>query len=214
MNTLAAIITTDRDKELYKNLHSALEHNLSAADEILVVTRKTDVATIDFWRFRAKVVTVPHYEIGDRHNWEYLTLKRNIAIKYAQDNHCDLWFVDSDVVPNMDILSIMKKSSADIVIAPYKPKWYHMACVGIITNNTPQITLVENLFPVEYHKCHIGGFGCTLIKNRALDVRAEYKSIDGGIRQVYGEDIGYFVKCYELGLSCEYVTVVQRHLCE
>ena len=65
----------------------------------MIVTRESDTKTVNFWKNKAIVKTVPHYEIKDRHNCEKIAEKRTIVVDYAKRKYDAIWFVDSDIIP-------------------------------------------------------------------------------------------------------------------
>jgi hypothetical protein len=211
---LTAIITIDRDAHLAKYLYASLLDNF--ANNILVITRESDKKTIDFWKNRAIVHTIPHYIISSRHNFDKLIEKRRLAMAYAKNNYYDaLWFVDSDILPTPGVLWHLAQTNKDICIAPCRAKWAHAPVIGIKHNNTIKLHTINWIDRLkERRECIIGGFGCTLIKRSAFDVKIEYQKLDDGMLSVFGEDIGFFLNCVQHHIKIEYLTnMIQPHLC-
>lgn len=207
---LTAIVCIDRDSDMCSKLYESLL--LNNAKDIIIVTRDSDIRIINFWKKYAIVKTIPHYEIVQRHNMTKIAEKRTIIMDYANKNNYDaIWFVDSDILPTKDVLKEMMKSNKDICIAPYRVKWNNKASVGVESNIAPyfKIHIIDN--EKENAACVIGGFGCTLIKKSAFGQKIEYKRINDSSIFVEGEDIGFFLNCYNAGLKCEYIPWEQPH---
>ena len=83
-NVLTGIVCIDRDADLSRPLYVALLEN--NVNDIMVVTRETDKHTIQFWKDKATVVTIPHYELNGRHNFDKIAQKRQLVINYAKKN--------------------------------------------------------------------------------------------------------------------------------
>ena len=218
-SVLTSVVSIDRDIDLASKLHKALIKN--RCKNILIVTRESDINTIDFWKSRAKIITVPHYDIVSRHNFDKLVLKRQIVLDYAKNNHYDaLWFVDSDIIPKPKTL-INLKTKKDICLAPYQPKWGEGSLVGIKIDSYPYVNIhkiTSEDKKVPRKSCIVGGFGCTLIMKSCFDVKIEYQmypdSTDWKGCKIEGEDVGFFLNCYKAGLTCEYLTRwEQPHYC-
>ncbi len=203
---LTGIVCIDRDSDLSQNLYDALlENNVS---DVMVVTRETDTNIIDFWKGKAFVVTVPHYEINERHNIDKIAEKRQMIIDYAKKRYDAVWFIDSDVIPTKGILNELVKTNKDVCVAPYRVKWAGVPCIGISSNEYPYVKLhkINADDRKEYRKPFIiGGFGCTLIKKSTFDVKVENKEISNSNLRIEGEDIGFFINCYNSALKCEYL---------
>lgn len=216
-NILVGIVCIDRDIDLANMLYYGIKKN-NVKDNIIIVTRVSDVKTINFWHDKAIIITIPHYDIIKRHNYDKIAYKRQIIVDYAKNKKYDaIWFIDSDVIPTPNVLQELAKTEKDICIAPYKIKWNDMPCVGIYSDIEPYIKIhiideEEIKSNIKRKPCIIGGFGCTLIKNTSYNVKIEYKMIENSERQVYGEDIGFFLNCYNEGLECEYLpNMIQPH---
>jgi GT2 family glycosyltransferase len=174
----------------------------------MIVTRETDKKTIDFWKNKAMLVTVPHYEINGRHNMDKIAEKRQLIIDYAKKKYDAIWFVDSDVIPTKGILNELMKTNKDICLAPYKVKWFGSPCIGISSNEYPYVKLhkIDEEDKKENRKPFIiGGFACTLIKKSTFDIKVETKEITNSEIYVKGEDVGFFINCNNAGLKCEYL---------
>ena len=205
-NVLTGIVCIDRDADLSRPLYFALLDN--NVNDIMVVTRETDKRTIQFWKDKATVVTIPHYEVNGRHNFDKIAQKRQLVINYAKKKYDAIWFVDSDVIPSKGILNELIKTNKDVCLAPYRVKWFGAPCIGISSNEYPYVKLheIDDEDKKEYRKPFIiGGFGCTLIKKTTFDVKVESKEISNSNMGVYGEDVGFFINCYNAGLKCEYL---------
>lgn len=212
---LIGIVTIDRDADLAPQLYSALIEN--GSKDILVITRDSDYQTINFWKNKATVKTIPHYDIFERHNMNKIAKKRSMVTKYAKKNKYDaIWFVDSDIIPLKGTLSELAKTTKDICIAPYKMKWTGCACVGIESDKYPYVMIhkiSDSDKSVIRKPCIIGVFGCTYMKSNTFDIKIEYKKLQKGNISVSGEDIGFFINCNKAGIKCEYLTnCEQPHL--
>jgi hypothetical protein len=208
LRVLTGVVCTDRDIDLAPQLYKSLRENISHL--IMIVTRETDTRQQEFWRDKAAIKTIPHYEIHNRHNMAKIAEKRTIIVDYAQDNDFDaVWFVDSDILPTKGILSALMSTDKDICVAPYEVPWCSYPCVGIASEEPPFVKLhyitLEEIFE-ERKPCVVGGFGCTLIKSSTFDQAIEYGKIGNKDFYVEGEDIGFFMNCYRHGLTCEYLT--------
>ncbi len=213
-NVLTGIVCIDRDADLSRPLYFALLEN--NVNDIMVVTRETDKHTIQFWKDKATVVTIPHYEINGRHNMDKIAQKRQLVINYAKKKYDAIWFVDSDLIPSKGILNELIKTNKDVCLAPYRVKWVGSPCIGIRSNEYPYVKLhVITDEDKNYDRLPfiIGGFACTLIKKSTFDIKVEHKEIEKEIPDsppatmfvVEGEDIGFFMNCYKAGLKCEYL---------
>jgi hypothetical protein len=204
---LTGIVCIDRDFDLSQKLYDALiENNVK---DIMIVTRESDENTIQFWKNKAKTVTVPHYEINGRHNMDKISEKRQIIVNYAKQRYDAVWFVDSDVIPRKGILDELIKTNKDVCLAPCRVKWVGCPCIGISSNTFPYVKIhkIDDLDKKEDRKPFIiGGFACTLIKKSTFDIKIEDKGITHNGFTVSGEDIGFFINCYNAGLTCEYLT--------
>ncbi len=204
---LTGIVCIDRDSDLSQKLYDALTAN--DVRDIMVVTRETDENIIEFWKNKAMlVVTVPHYEINERHNMDKIAEKRQLIINYAKKKYDAIWFIDSDVIPTKGILNELIKTNKDVCLAPYRLKWFGAPCIGISSNEYPYVKLhvIDDEDKKEYRKPFlIGGFACTLIKKSTFDVKVESKEISNSNFMVEGEDVGFFINCYNAGLKCEYL---------
>jgi len=214
---LTGIVCTDRDVNLAPKLLSGILKNTQ--EEIIVVTRETDVQTQIFWENKAKIVTIPHYDIEQRHNIQKIAEKRTIIVDYAKTHGYDaVWFVDSDVIPTKGVLDQLKNTQKDICVAPYKVRWIDKICVGVYHSESEQFKIRILSFEdtiVKRRDCVIGGFGCTLIKSSTFDQNIEIGSICIEGFGVEGEDIGFFLNCFNAGLKCEYLTRwEQPHYCD
>jgi GT2 family glycosyltransferase len=187
-------------------MYDALNEN--NVKDIMIVTRETDKKTIDFWKNKAMLVTVPHYEINGRHNMDKIAEKRQLIIDYAKKKYDAIWFVDSDVIPTKGILNELMKTNKDICLAPYRVKWFGSPCIGISSNEYPYVKLhkIDEEDKKENRKPFIiGGFACTLIKKSTFDIKVETKEITNSEIYVKGEDVGFFINCNNAGLKCEYL---------
>lgn len=212
---LTGIVCTTRDIELAPKLYNALLSN--TVGDIMVVTRETDHETIQFWKDKAIVKTVPHYTIEGRHNIEQIAMKRTIIMNHAQTfNYDAVWFVDSDVIPTSGVLQELEKTKADVCIAPYKIKWLGSPCVGIYSVNPPHVSIHKiGLFDTLFARkpCIIAGFGCTFVKRTAFSQKIQCGVIEDANRKVLGEDVGFFMNCYKAGLTVEYLPRwIQNHV--
>jgi len=204
---LTAVVTIDRDVDIAPQLYSALIEN--GSKDIIIVTRVMDRLTQDFWSNKAHVITVSNYNILERHNIEHIAKKRSIITRFAKNKYDAIWFVDSDVIPKKGTLNKLKKTKKDICIAPYRVKWTNYACVGLVSTKPPyfKIHKITNKDKLRARKpCIIGGFGCTLIKASAFDIKIDYGELQNNKTKVSGEDIGFFLNCCKAGLQCEYLT--------
>jgi len=203
---LTGILYIDRDSDLSQKMYDALNEN--NVKDIMIVTRETDKKTIDFWKNKAMLVTVPHYEINGRHNMDKIAEKRQLIIDYAKKKYDAIWFVDSDVIPTKGILNELMKTNKDICLAPYRVKWFGSPCIGISSNEYPYVKLhkIDEEDKKENRKPFIiGGFACTLIKKSTFDIKVETKEITNSEIYVKGEDVGFFINCNNAGLKCEYL---------
>lgn len=203
---LTGIVCIDRDSDLSQKLYDALIEN--NVNDIMVVTRETDTNIINFWKNKATVVTVPHYDINGRHNMDKIAKKRQLITNYAKKKYDAVWFVDSDVIPTKGILNELVRTNKDICLAPCRVKWFGAPCIGISSNEYPYVKLhkIDDEDRKEYRKPFIiGGFACTLIKKTTFDIKIENKEISDSNFMVEGEDIGFYINCYNAGLKCEYL---------
>ena len=206
---LTAIVTIDRDIDLAPSLYIALLNN--KVKDILVVTRDSDTETVNYWQNKATVFIINHYEINARHNMEALAKERQMVMDYAKQNNYDyIWFVDSDVIPIKGTLRELLKTKKDICISPYRTKWTGYPAVGIYSGGIK----LHKVIPTNKKRqsCIIGGFGCTLLYKTTFNIKIEYLKLETEQGWVEGEDIGFFMACYNNGLSCEYLPyLVQPH---
>jgi len=203
---LTGIVCIDRDSDLSQKMYDALTEN--NVNDIMIVTRETDKNSINFWKNKARIVIVPHYEITGRHNIDKIAEKRQLIINYAKKKYDAVWFIDSDIIPTKGILDKLIKTKKDVCFAPYRVKWYGSSCIGISSNEYPYVKLhkIDDEDKKEYRKPFIiGGFGCTLIKKSTFDIKIENKELFNTKMGVEGEDIGFFINCYNAGLKCEYL---------
>lgn len=203
---LTGILYIDRDYDLSQKMYDALNEN--NVKDIMIVTRETDKKIINFWKNKAMLVTVPHYEINGRHNIDKIGQKRQLIIDYAKKKYDAIWFIDSDVIPTKGILNELIKTKKDVCLAPCRVKWFGAPCIGISSNEYPYVKLhkIDEEDKKENRKPFIiGGFACTLIKKSAFDIKVETKEITNSEIYVKGEDIGFFINCNNAGLKCEYL---------
>ena len=142
---------------------------------------------------------VPDYEIEERHNMSEMAKQRAMIFDHAwQCNYDAVWFVDTDILPEDDILDAMLNCVGSVVAAPYRVKWLQ----GVPTILLKKHGMVEPLrcsviknfnLPID---CFIAGFGCTLVRRTAFNVRIENKSIIiNDDTEVHGDDVGFFLNC-------------------
>ena len=79
---LTGIVCIDRDSDLSQKIYDALKEN--NVKDIMIVTRETDKNIINFWKNKAMIVTIPHYEIDGRHNMDKIAEKRQLVINYEK----------------------------------------------------------------------------------------------------------------------------------
>jgi len=194
----------------------SIKHLLKDGTDLLIVCRESDSKCIKQWsNVHPSVIikTVPHYDITGRHNYDALVKKRNIARQYAVDNNYDyLFFIDSDIIINKDTFNMLVKgcNNADVCLVPYHVKWYGNIAVGVVDSNTESGFNIKEIKhdpsqQVEYDVCAIGGMGCTLLNKKAMMMPFEYKQLHGENRNVFGEDIGYFVNAHKNGIVVKYL---------
>jgi hypothetical protein len=200
---LNAIITIDRDAYAIDDLYKTI-----ANTDILIVCRISDKETIKKWsKYNVLIKAVPHYDIIDRHNFDMITLKRNIAREYAINNNYDyLFFIDSDILINKNTLEILLNANCDICIIPYEVKWLGYTAVGIFSDKFEIKKIEYNDNKVTYEDCVIGGFGCTLLNKEAMKIEIKFNALENNKYIIYGEDIGYFMEAFNKKLNIKYVT--------
>jgi hypothetical protein len=212
-NVLISVVTIDRDADLIMQVSQPITKLMSKGADLLVVCRESDIQCRELWNnVGAHIVTVPDYSINGRHNYQAIANKRNIAKQYAKDYSYDyLFFIDSDIVIRDNTLDILLDGNADVCMVPYEVKWLGYPAVGVkdgakykiqpVTSGMlgmPGIPgILEILGIVSYGQCAIGGMGCTLIKYTVYDIPFEYRKIEGFDRDVYGEDIGFFMNAFD-----------------
>jgi hypothetical protein len=219
---LIAILCIDRDAKYISKQIARLE-NISA--DILIVTRDSDIKTISQWSKVNKVnnvviKTIPHYVIRDRHNFDKIVEKRNLAIQYAIDNMYDaLLFLDSDVVITSHIFDLLRTGLTyyDICLAPYVIKWLNYPALGFIENNEFIMKRVCRWYEGlrTYRRCAIGTLGCTMISRRVFtNIKTEYKRLTNKYNKatVSGEDVGFFINALHEGYKTAYITQEVSHL--
>lgn len=187
---LTAIITIDRDASFAPKLRASL------SDPILVVTRSSDTQCIAFWKKHlAIVLTVPNYDISPdrRHNFPPMAAKRTLALTTAKKLKYDyVLFVDADVVPpeQVDIKNYchmwIKTLDCDVVGVPYSIRWATdgKKLCGLFdgTSRKFQLFCCDDLKHPK--QCSHLGFGCTMLKHTAFDVKIEHLQIlDGEINK-------------------------------
>ena len=124
LKIIVGIVTIDRDSYLSKKLYNSILRNFNYKPYIIVVTRETDIKTINFWKDKSILITIPHYNIEKRHNYERISYKRSICMNIAKKNNFDaIWFLDSDIIPNSNTLKLLASTKKDICCALYKVKW-------------------------------------------------------------------------------------------
>ena len=229
MRCLLAILAIDRDADLAPLLINACLDSIECAKEvqvdILVITRETDILTRVAWSHVATVLCVPHYDIHARHAIQHVAAARNTALQMAHE-YAAVWFVDTDVLPHSNTLSLLWKSEFAVVGAPYRVRWCGFPAVGIIhdTVQSPlpthcnsadegQITLngiASRLRIVDATKTnghvHAMGFGCTLIRKEAFHISCDALTVFVGDlnsehRYFAGEDVGFFFRAFQQGLK-------------
>jgi len=183
---LTVIPSIDRD------IHLAHEVSSRIQGDILVVTRETDVKTIDFWKSRATVITVPHYEIHRRHNLERLAEKMNIAVEYFKlSNHDTMMIVESDILLNPD--TVTKHQAAlkthDVVLSYYDVPW---AGKPVICSSFLGVPYMTSKVPAGGSTVYGSGTGACSIKRKVLE-RVPFTVKD--VFNIKGQDVGFFLGC-------------------
>ena len=193
---LIAIPTIDRDIDISMKIYNNLITSLSCYTNynIIVVTRETDIQTINFWKNKATIITVEHYEILKRHNYHNIKKKYNIMREYCiQNNYDALFILESDILLNVDSI---KKHLINIKNNHVTLSYFNVPWCGY-----PYITVVEDLFPKDTDARDSNnililghGTGAIMIRKEVLE-NIEFKiMIYNGIK---GQDIGFFKQCYE-----------------
>lgn len=217
MKTLAiGILCIDRDYDLLDELFQSIVESCKYADVIpifIVTCRSTDVNCVKFWKskelieFKCHINIMPEYSITGRHNYEKIAECRNIIINKCIELKNDLLFIDSDIIINTNTIKLLINSHTDVTGSLYIIPWSGKFSIGIIKRGNFYLKHVSDIDDILYYNCNIIGFGCTLIKEKSL-----FECVIGNIRvgrQSYvGEDIGFFIECYEKNISVSYISSV------
>lgn len=211
---LIAIVTIDRDAYAIPQIYDSLKNELNSNTDLLIICRESDKQTIEKWTKIDGVIirTVPHYEIKGRHNYEAIALKRNIAREYAISNNYDyLLFIDSDVIIQRSTIHKLIYANVDICLVPYGVKWLNnMPAIGVRNSSDPsgysiKMITADSESDEFYENCAIGGMGCTLLNKKAMKIPFKYGELKNNERNVFGEDIGYFMAANDANLEIKYL---------
>lgn len=214
----------DRDHIYIDNLYKSIIDNIKLSNIpryiIFIVTRDKDKKTIEKWsKFdMVKIMTVQHYEIKNRHNYEMIAYKRNIIRLYALINKYDyLWFIDSDIKVESNYLNILlnglKSMNAYMSYIPYNVKWLNFPAIANIMETTIDIIPLNknNKDNNDYKQCDIVGFGMTLLHKSLFIYNIEVfrKEINNILFE--GEDFGFCITLYDNHLKVVYKTNLIAH---
>ena len=192
--------------ERVSTLDNCLKHitkaiNNNSQINILGIIRKKDKLCEEIFKtYCAKILYVDNYIFNakDRHNFDGIAEKRTNVLQYAKQNkYSILIFVDADIYISHYTLKWLiygiKLLKADIICIPYKIRW--------AKNNDPVLGYIEpveitkvkySIFP--YHKCVIGGMGCTGINLNSNKIPNKFNVKE--LLNIKGEDIGFFFDAF------------------
>lgn len=192
--------------ERVSTLDNCLKHITKAVNNnsqinILGIIRKKDKLCEEiFEKYCAKILYVDNYTFNTqyRHNIDGIAEKRTKVLQYAKQNkYSILIFVDADIYISHYTLKWLiygiRLYNADIICIPYKIRWAE--------NNIPVLGYIEpveiskvkySIFP--YHKCAIGGMGCTGINLNSNKIPNEFNIKE--LLNIKGEDIGFFFEAF------------------
>lgn len=192
--------------ERVSTLDNCLKCSVKSVDSnshinILGIIRKKDKLCEElFLKYNAKILYVNNYTFNknNRHNFDGIAEKRTKALKYAKENkYSILIFVDADIyISNYTLKWIIygiQLLNADIICVPYNIRWAN--------NNDPVLGYIEpveitkvkySIFP--YHKCAIGGMGCTGINLNSNKIPNKFNIKE--LLNIKGEDIGFFFDAF------------------
>ena len=202
MKALICIPCIDRDHDIQSNVYQSIHCPIEFS--ILVALRKRDVKCYEFWKDKAAIITLPDYEIAERHNWEMMCHTFNILKMCFDMSDFDVMtIVESDIILNKDTLSKHYRSvhQYDVVLSYYDVPW---AGEPVIVKGDFPFTFVSKTVKEPGERVLGSGTGCTTLKRGN---RASFQL--GEVHGIEGQDVGFFIDCYKKGHS---VFMVNDHL--
>ncbi len=125
--------------------------------------------------------------------------RRQKVLAGAVDYYPWVFFLDSDIYLKSDSLSKVLEVPENIVVIPYKPRWYNTPCVGVKIKGKHKLlgNLPLNTTDFQYFPIASAGLGATLIRKKAFNIPFEVKQV----RMIKGEDIGFFCNAEKMGIQ-------------
>lgn len=198
-NVLIGIPTIDRDinkaVNMYETLLKSIEKTNNYHIDIVVITRESDIHSIDFWKNKCRIITVPHYEITGRHNLKKLTDIFNTLAEHSKIYDA-LIIIESDVYVKDDTISSLL----------YYLKYNHITfCYGNIpwNNDEPYVIIPTFLQPMPINPkkknkqyIHtIGSWtGCVAIRSEVFtSCNFKVDTFNG----INGQDVGFYKEAFK-----------------
>lgn len=180
---------------MYKSLINSI-NNLNESSyviDLLVITRKSDIKIINFWKNKASIITVPNYIIKERHNFKNLTKKFNELINQSK-NYDTLIIIESDVY--------VKKNTLYNLIENLKKNHITVAYGDVVWDGNPVIVIPTFFYPklinpTKYNNfSNIIGTGtmCVAIRTEVFD---DCNFEIGVFKDITGQDIGFFQQAFK-----------------
>ena len=202
---LIGLPTIDRDitkaSKMYDSLMKSI-NTLQNSDnvfgdkltiDICIITRETDVNMINFWKDKAKIYLVPHYEITNRHNWNKIVETFNILANNSL-SYDVLTIVESDVyLQSNSLLNMLNKLSDNHVSLAYgNIPWAGYPVIVIPGWISPKII---NGKPSNDNIRILGHWtGAVTIRTEVFDTcKFNYGSFQG----IVGQDVGFYQQLFK-----------------
>ncbi len=195
---LLGMYTIDRDVNKAQLVWDSIQSSIIMQDiSFVVITRETDIYSIEFWKDKSQVIMIPHYDIVDRHSFPEMAKQCNLLVKIAIDNGYDaLAIVESDVVISETTLSLL-------ISALDKN---HVALVyGVIPWADTPIVVVPGLLGPKFenprngaNKLIIGSWmGCVMFRVSVFnDVYFDVDSIQSPYGVIDGQDVSIYKQLF------------------
>lgn len=194
--------TIDRDidkaETMYTHLKDAIDYMRSKKEnievEIKVITRESDIKAIEFWKDKATIRTIPHYEITKRHNFEKMAEKFNKLCDESRKSEV-LIIVESDVYLKRHTIERMIEKLGDnhIVFAYGDIPWAGCPIVVKDSMMTPKVVVGRGVGKLE-NSVVIGSWTGAIAMRTLVIRECEFKV--GKFKGIEGQDIGFFQGAY------------------
>jgi hypothetical protein len=200
---LIGLPSIDRDikkaSKMYKSLINSINNLNKNTDkntyniDLLVITRDSDKKIINFWKDKANIITVPHYVIEKRHNFENIIKKFNELINQSKEYDV-LTIIESDVY--------IKKNTLENLIKNLKKNHITLAYGDVPWLGTPIVIVPSIFYPKIINANNENNFSVVLGSwTGAVAIRTEvFKDCKfelGAFKDILGQDVGFYQQAFK-----------------